>query len=98
DELKGVLSMKADSKNGKQVFVSRCATCHRLERQGVVVGPELVAMRTQPKEVILLHVIVPNYEVAPAFTAYELETRDGRTLSGLIASETPTSITLRQAQ
>jgi putative heme-binding domain-containing protein len=69
-----------------------------LEREGVVVGPELVAMRHQPKDVILLHVVHPNYEVAPAFTAYELQTKDGRSLTGLVASETATSITLRQAQ
>jgi len=45
-----------------------------------------------------LHIIVPEYEIMPGFAAYEVEMKDGRVLSGLIAAETPSSITLRMAQ
>jgi putative heme-binding domain-containing protein len=95
---KAALEFKGDPTNGRKIFGNLCASCHRLDQQGVIVGPELVAMRRQTKEVILLHVVHPNYEVTPSFAAYEAETNDGRTLTGLLASETPTSITLRQAQ
>ncbi|MDQ6632886.1 MAG: hypothetical protein M3Y82_14210, partial [Verrucomicrobiota bacterium] len=44
-----------------------------------------------------LHIIVPEYEIMPIYTAYNVETKDGRTLSGLLAAETPLSITIRQA-
>mgnify|MGYP001580805868 CR=1 FL=1 len=70
-------------------------------RYGYVYGgewrPDLFDVRNQPKETLLLHLIVPEFEIAPNFTGYTLETRDGRTLSGLIAGETPTSVTLCQA-
>ena len=60
-------------------------------------GPDLFGIRNQPKEAILLHILIPEYEITQGFAAYVVETKDGRTLTGLIASETPTSVTLRQA-
>jgi putative heme-binding domain-containing protein len=52
-------------------------------------------MRNQPKESILFHIVVPEAEVAPAFAPYLVEMKDGRALSGVLSSETATSLTLR---
>ena len=95
---KEVLQLAAHPENGRQLFKKHCAQCHRLDRDGVPVGPDLFGIRNQPKEAILLHILIPEREITTGFNAYTVVTRDGRTLSGLIASETPTSITLRQAQ
>lgn len=97
EDWKSVAALPAKAANGRTVFKKLCAQCHRLEREGVAVGPDLFGMRSQPKEAILLHIIVPEYEIAPGFTAYVLETKDGRTLFGLMAGETATSVTLRLA-
>jgi len=61
------------------------------------VGPDLFGIRNQAKEVILLHIIIPEYEILPGFVNYVVETRDGRTLSGIIGAETDEKITLRRA-
>jgi putative heme-binding domain-containing protein len=78
------------------VFRRECASCHRLDQEGTAVGPDLFGIRNQPKESILLHVLVPDHEITPGYSAYTVATRDGRVLTGLIASETPASVTLRQ--
>lgn len=98
EEFKSVLALQANPANGRALFKTQCAVCHRLDREGVAVGPDLLGIRNQPKEAILLHVLVPNYEIMPGFAGYQVETADGRELSGLILSETAASITLRQAQ
>jgi putative membrane-bound dehydrogenase-like protein len=95
---KACLSLKANPASGKAIFGQHCASCHRLDRAGVAVGPDLLGARNQPKEAILLHVLVPNHEVLPVFSAYRVETIDGRLLTGLVTSESQTSITIRQAQ
>jgi putative heme-binding domain-containing protein len=69
-----------------------------LDRAGANVGPDLFGIRNQAKEATLLHILVPNYEVLAGFNAYEVETADGRSLSGLIVSETEAGLNLRQAQ
>lgn len=45
-----------------------------------------------------MHIVMPNYEVVPGYTSYEVETKDDRSLNGLLASESDTSVTLRLAQ
>jgi len=92
-----VLALTPAPKNGRAVFRTHCASCHRLDREGVAVGPDLFGIRNQPKEVILLHIIIPEYEIMPGFVNYVLETRDGRTLSGIIGGETDSKVTLRRA-
>jgi len=81
--------------NGRAVFNTVCASCHRLEREGHAVGPDLFDIRRQTKENILFHIVNPDAEIAPAFTAYLAEAKDGRILSGILVGDTPTSITLR---
>jgi putative heme-binding domain-containing protein len=81
--------------NGRVVFNAVCATCHRLDREGHAVGPDLFDIRRQTKENILFHIVNPDAEIAPAFTAYLAEAKDGRVLSGILVGDTPTSITLR---
>ena len=49
-------------------------------------------------DVLLLHIIVPEYEIMPIYTCYNVETRQGQGFTGLLAAETATSITLRMAQ
>jgi putative membrane-bound dehydrogenase-like protein len=93
---KDVVTWKADPTNGRAVFQRVCATCHRLDQEGHAVGPDLFGIRNQPKETILLHTLVPDHEITQGFTAYTVATKDGRTLTGLVTSETPASITLKQ--
>jgi len=95
---KGCLGLQPTPAHGREVFKKLCTSCHRLDREGIAVGPDLFDIRNQPKESILLHLIIPEQEIAPNFTSYWCETKDGRTLTGLIASETSGSVTLRQAQ
>ena len=95
ESAKAALALKADAKHGAELFRNACAICHRLEREGYAVGPDLFDIRGQTKENILFHIIVPDAEIAPAFAAYLVTTKDGRTLSGIMASETPASLTLR---
>jgi putative heme-binding domain-containing protein len=93
---KGVVDLPADPSRGRAVFRRECASCHRLDREGFAVGPDLFGIRNQPKPAILLHILAPDLEITQGFGAYTVATRDGRVLTGLIASETPTSLTLRQ--
>jgi putative membrane-bound dehydrogenase-like protein len=92
------LALAGVAEAGRPIFRRLCAACHRLDGEGVAVGPDLFGIRNQSAEAILLHLIIPGQEIAPNFAQYRLETRDGRVLSGLLSGETATVITLRQAQ
>ena len=73
-------------------------SCHKYGEEGVLVGPDLTGVRNQPADALLLHIVVPDYEVYPGYASYEVETNDDRVLSGLLTAETDSSIRLKMAQ
>ncbi len=96
DRYMPALKRAGDARRGKTLFEKTCATCHRLEGVGSEVGPNLAAMQARGPESILVNVLDPNREVNPQYVDYVVETSDGRTLAGLLASETAVSVTLKQ--
>ncbi len=98
EDTKSVLALASDARNGHAVFQKNCTTCHVVSGEGHIVGPDLTGIRNQPKDVLLLHIIVPEYEINPIYTCYNVETKEGQSFTGLLAAETPSAITLRMAQ
>lgn len=94
---KSVTTLAADGPRGRLVFEKACASCHQLDGVGYRVGPDLSGVRNQPAEALLLHIIVPDAELSSGFQATEIETRDGRILTGLVTGESPSGVTLRKA-
>jgi putative membrane-bound dehydrogenase-like protein len=93
-----VLKTKGDPARGKAVFKQNCGTCHRLEEVGYDLGLPLGNIQAKGAEFILVNVLDPNLQVLPEYLNYVVITKDGRQFSGMIASETATSITLRRAE
>lgn len=91
------LTLKGDAARGRKVFDATCAACHRAGDIGVEVGPNLATIRHWNPEQMLINILDPNREVAPHFTSYLIETKDGRMLDGMIAEENAASLTLRRA-
>ncbi len=90
-----VAGLRGDAVQGAQVFSSQCAACHTFAGEGGTLGPDVSGIHNQPPDAILLHVLVPDFEITPGYEGYVVETRDGRTLVGRLVSEAPNSITLR---
>ena len=58
-------------------------------------GPDLTGLRNQPAETLLLHIMVPNFEITPGYQAFSATLQDGRNLSGWLVAEGDNSVTLR---
>jgi len=98
DAYRGVLQLTGDSLRGKETFKKSCAACHRLEGEGHEIGPNLATIQNRGAESILLNVLDPNREVNPQYVNYILVTNEGLSMTGMIAAESATSITLRRAE
>ncbi len=92
-----VMSMTGDLTRGAKIYETLCMVCHRHLDRGNDVGPNLGTIKAWTAEQILTNVLDPNREVSPNFALYIVETNDGRTLSGLITSETAGNLTLKRA-
>jgi putative heme-binding domain-containing protein len=98
ERLRGtVLNRRGDPASGRSIFAAQCATCHTIDGAGGRLGPDLSGIRNQPADAILLHTLVPEYEINAGYQAYIVETRAGQTLVGRLESEAPNSLTLRDA-
>lgn len=83
-----------DAKKGQQVFATICITCHKHGSLGVDVGPPLSDVKVKPPEALLSDILDPNRMFEARWSAYSIETKDGRVLSGLVQSETQDSVVL----
>lgn len=98
DAYRSSLELAGDLERGRAVFRKACAVCHRVEGHGYPIGPNLAAMKSRGTEAILVNILDPNREVNPQYVTYALVTTDGRTATGMISSETATSITLLRSE
>jgi putative heme-binding domain-containing protein len=89
-------TLTGDSAKGATVFANACATCHFLRGQGHAVGPNLAALADKTPADFLTAILDPNAVVEPRFIAYNIETKDGLSLSGIVSAETATTLTLVQ--
>ncbi|MFT3878983.1 MAG: c-type cytochrome [Gemmatales bacterium] len=93
------LKLDGNAERGKAIFTKACASCHQVQGQGHVVGPDLLgALGNKTTEAIFVDILDPNREVDPRYVNYVVVTKSGRTLTGIISSESSSSITFKRAE
>jgi putative heme-binding domain-containing protein len=102
-----VLASKGDPNRGRQLFVAQCANCHnrRTQSEGILfmgeagnLGPDLGGVRERAPEVLLGDIVDPSRSVEPRYVSYALATTDGQLVSGMITSESASSLTLKDGK
>ncbi len=95
EEYLPILELEADPINGREVFRQECARCHEPD-QGVGVGPGLrTAVQGHTREQLLFDILNPSGLILSRYQNYIVTTRDGRVYGGIIAAETPGTLTFR---
>lgn len=98
DELAYLTKEAGDPTAGKIIFKNQCAKCHMHSGEGEKIGPDLTGMAAHPKAELLIHLIDPSRNVEGNFRVYSVVTVDGLVISGVLASETKTSVELIDSQ
>ncbi|MBX2872534.1 MAG: c-type cytochrome [Saprospiraceae bacterium] len=90
------LDQVGDFAQGKMVFEAECASCHQLGGEnGFPLGPDLASIRNRTKASILHDILIPNAAIADGYDVWTVKTTEEAEYSGIIAQESPSSITLR---
>jgi putative heme-binding domain-containing protein len=92
------LSRKGDPAHGRELFSKTCAQCHRIGGIGVNVAPDISDSRVKLPSQLLTDILDPNRAIDNNYFNYLVVDRDGTTHTGVIATETSTSVTLRQPE
>ena len=80
---------------GKKLFTTSCAACHRLFDQGGQIGPDLTAYQRDDLDTMLLNIINPSAEIREGYENFLLTTKDGRLASGFLIEQDNRSVVLR---
>jgi putative membrane-bound dehydrogenase-like protein len=84
-----------DRKVGAAVFEKNCMVCHKLKGQGHEVGPDLTGANRRDIEYLLINIIDPNRVVGRDYYTATVIDKSGRSLSGLLAEDTPQRVVLK---
>jgi putative membrane-bound dehydrogenase-like protein len=98
DEYLPLTKKSGDAALGQVIFKSNCAKCHRHNGEGAQIGPDLSGVAVHTKEHLLVDILDPSRNVEGNFRVYRVEMKDGRSLNGLLASETKTTVELIDAE
>ncbi|MBD3675109.1 MAG: c-type cytochrome [Planctomycetaceae bacterium] len=86
------------AKRGHELYTKHCASCHQVGSEGKKVGPELASVKNKSPEDLLIAIMDPNREAQASYLSYSIVTDEGRVLTGIIAGETASAVTLRKAK
>ena len=98
-----ILSLPGDPVRGRQVFFETsgvsCKNCHRIQKDGKEVGPDLTAIgKKLTRSQLLESILEPSKLIEPKYVTYLAETDDGRILAGLLLSKDDDEVVLKDAQ
>lgn len=80
---------------GKKVFSTFCASCHKVGNEGAAFGPALSQIGSKlPKEGLYMAILHPDQGISFGYEGYVFELKDGSSAAGIISSETETEVEL----
>jgi putative membrane-bound dehydrogenase-like protein len=83
---------------GRELYRKHCGTCHKLFDEGESVGPDLTHANRKDRDYLLASIVDPSAVIRKEYLAYNVQTTDGRSLSGLIVEQTPSAVTFVDAK
>jgi putative heme-binding domain-containing protein len=96
--LESIKTLTPNSIAGKKVYSKICAVCHTVNKEGNDFGPPLSEIGSKyPKEGLLASIVHPSEGIGFGYEGWNIELKDGSSLTGIMASKTADEIELKLA-
>lgn len=100
---KQLLSLAGDANRGRELFLTEkgvsCRNCHRVGQTGKSVGPDLSQIGKKLNRAKLLESLLePSREIDPKFASWQVLTKSGQVVVGLLEKRTNREVVLRDAE
>ena len=99
--LKELLDASGNAEAGREVYAKAgtCIKCHRIGKEGKMVGPDLSEIGSKlTQEAMYRSILDPSASISHNFEQYIAELDSGTVEAGLLINETDEAITLRNAE
>ena len=88
----------ADPRQGRAVFQTACANCHKLFDEGGTIGPDLTGFARADTEALLASIVDPSAVIRKEYLSHVITTKRGVVHTGLIVEQDGGNLTLIDAQ
>ncbi|MEO7047235.1 MAG: PVC-type heme-binding CxxCH protein, partial [Ferruginibacter sp.] len=96
DDYQAALKMEGTPAKGRSVYQMNCAVCHQVGgKTGIAFGPDLGTVHGWAPADIMTNILDPNRSIAHGYDMWVVKLLNGKEVQGIISTETPTAITLR---
>jgi putative membrane-bound dehydrogenase-like protein len=93
----GLRDEVASLPHGRAIFARTCAQCHTLFGEGGKVGPDITGSDRGNLDYLLTNVVDPNALIPVDYQAWTLDTKDDRTIVGIVKKEDAQAVTIQTA-
>ncbi len=94
--LAALADKRGDAAKGAVVFAQNCRSCHAFgSGGGGAIGPDLAVVKDRSAPYLVTHILDPNRAVEDRYMMHAATLLDGRSLAGMLVSESGNSVTLR---
>jgi len=88
-----ILALDGDSSKGEGLFSQKCASCHKNDKGGNTIGPDLSSIGEKFDKVAMLEAIVnPNSSIVFGYEPMMVKTKEGQVFFGFLLSEGETTV------
>lgn len=87
----------ANRSNGRLLFSKSCQQCHKLFGEGASIGPDLTGYNRAQVDYLLVKIVDPSSQIAKDYHMSVLETKDGRTITGIVVERAARRIVVQTA-
>ncbi|MCU0353948.1 MAG: c-type cytochrome, partial [Cytophagales bacterium] len=95
-DFKAITSLKPEVADGKKIFATNCANCHKVGKQGAEIGPELTQIRKKFDKLGLLDAIVnPSAGIVFGYEPWLINTTDGNSVYGFMVADGAQSVVVK---
>jgi putative membrane-bound dehydrogenase-like protein len=99
EQYQQAMELKGDKEKGMSVYQMNCSMCHQVRgKYGMKLGPDLGTIHAWASSDIMTNILDPNRSIAHGYDLWSVKLNNGKTIQGIIATETPTAITLKNTE
>jgi len=84
----------ADRMNGRAIYAATCMKCHVLFGAGRAIAPELTGANRADLDYLLVNLVDPNAVIGKDYQVTHVFLHDGRIVSGMLAAENESALTI----
>lgn len=98
-----ILNLAGEAERGRRVFFQgngvQCKNCHRIQKEGIDVGPDLSLIgKKYNREQLLESIVEPSKNIEPAYVTHLVATSSGAVHTGLLVRKSDAEVVLKDGQ